>query len=534
MKKINSFNWKRISFIIIASIHFIFTFFTDRLYFTPISEDSTHILSFILVKILLFVVLNLFWQMIFELSLGKNEKMRKIFKYAMVYFLPMMVLLLFIWPGPLADGDISYFMNHEEVYSYNYYLHYLTSLVHIIGLMILPFLTGILIFQNFCYSLIVGYLVYRGVNFFESKLAYLIYLVFIIPSIAYFSLYINRTPIYGYIYILFLSILIFDFLENRNLTLGKILSLVLLAAILIVLRYEGIYLIVTAPILMAIAYRMKFKFRDTALLILAIIITMNIINIPQKKWEDLYQGNYTYKRLRPAIVHSLSNMLEYDIEGDFDTIDKVMSIGIMREHRDLYNITPFSKGVEREDFTDEEEEAFVEESFRIFLGNPLEFLKVRFKTLHLTSLHSKDSVQNFTYFNSNYGERSLFTEELFPETRDKLLKVLVNNPKEGPMAFRGEKLKLMGILKNLISYNLYITIAILLIVLIFSLIRLNWFWLLISLGLLGHGAIIFLLAPAAFFMYYLPIHMVAWLLAILFFISFFTKSVFYRREDLLA
>ena len=532
MNKINGFNKKRIPFIIIASIHFIFTFFTDRLYFTPISEDSTHILSFILVKILLFLVLNLFWQMIFEISLGKNEKIRSIFKYAMVYFIPMMVLLLFIWPGPLADGDISYFMNHEEVYSYNYYLHYLTSLVHIIGLMILPFLTGILIFQNFCYSLIVGYVVYRGVNFFRSKLAYLIYLVFIIPSIAYFSLYINRTPIYGYIYILFLSILIFDFLEKKALNIGKIFSLVLLASILVVLRYEGIYLIITAPILIFIAYRLEFKLRDTGLLILAIIITMNIINIPQKKWEKLYEGNYTYKRLRPAIVHSLSNMLEYDIEGDFEVIDRVMSVEIMREHRDLYNITPFSMGVEREDFTDEDEQAFIEESIRIFLRNPLEFLKVRFKTLHITSLHSKDSVQNFTYFNSNYGDRSLFTEELFPETRDKVLKVLVNNPEEGPMSFRSEKLKKIGNLKNLISYNLYITIFIVSIISIISLIRLNWFWLLISLGLLGHGAIIFLLAPATFFMYYLPIHMVAWLLVVLFFISFFTKSIFYRKEDL--
>lgn len=532
MLKIKRLSKTRIIFIVIAIIHFASTFFTDTLYFEPISAGSEHIVSFVMCKILLFVVLMLFWKFIYQITFARNKYLRNVFKYSMLYFIPMMMLLAILWPGALADGDISYFINHEVIYSYNYFLHYFTSLVHLIGLMIFPFISGILIFQSFCYSLIVGYIVNRATNFFQSKFVYLIYAIFLIPSTAYFSLYINRTPIYGYIYLLFLAILIFDFLEKQRLTIGKMGALVLLASILAVFRYEGIYLILTTPILIAIAYPLEAKFKSILLLVLAIVICIQIISIPQKKWENKYQGNFTYKRLLPTIVHSMSNMLKYNIKGDFEIIDKVVSVDIMKEHADIYNITPFSKGVEREGYSSEEEDAFIKESLKIFATNLPEFLKVRFETFHITSLYSKDSLQNFAYFKNNFAERSLFTDELFPQYRDKALKILVNNPEEGQLAFESQRLKSIGKLKNRIFYNLYIPIGIILLILIVSLIKVNWFWILITLGALAHVGIIFLLAPAAFFIYYLPISMVGWFIGVLFIIGIFTKTIFHRKEDL--
>lgn len=533
MLKRRDFDKTRIIFIIIACIHFIITFFTDKLYFTSILEDSSHMLSFVLCKILLFIVLNLFWQFIYQISLGKNDKMRSIFKYAMIYFLPMMVILTIIWPGPIADGDISFFMNREKVYSYNYYLHYLTSLIHIIGLMIFPFLTGIVIFQSFCYSLIVGYIINRAHDFFESQFIYLIYLVFFIPSFAYFSLYVNRTPIYGFLYILFLGILIFDYLEKKKLTPSKLLSLILLGAILVVFRYEGIYLIITCPLLILKAYGIKFNIKRILLLVIAIIIAMNIISIPQKRWEKLYQGNYTYRRLQPAFVHSLSNMLQYDdIEGDFEIIDKVMSVDIMKEYGDISNITPYNYGVEREDYSDQEDEAFIKESIRIFYKNPAVYLKVRFRTLHASALHSKDSLQNFEGFKNSHSHKSLFTDELFPGPRNKALKILVNNPEEGDMSFQSERARRLGNIKNLIFYNLYIALAIGVLIIIFSIIKRDLFWFIVTFGLVIHGGVIFILAPAAYFAYYLPISMAGSLLGVLFILGFITKKSLRRLDSL--
>lgn len=523
----------RFAFILLFFIHFIITFFTDRFYFEKMTLESEHIVSYILVKLLLLVLLTVFWQAVYELTVNRNSSMRETFKYAMIYFVPMMVLLFIMWPGPIADGDIPYFMLHESKYSYNYYLHYITSLVHILGLMVFPFLTGIIIFQSFCYSLIVGYTVKRAVRFFGSKTAYLIYAIFMIPSMAYYSLYINRTPVYGYIYVLLLSVLIFDFLEGRKLDLKKLASLMVMAAVLSTLRYEGIYLVVTVPILMVIAYRPKRRIRSFVAWIICIVVTMNIVGIPQSIWEKEHSDSFANKRLIPAIVHSMSNMLEYDIEGDFETIDKVVSVDIMREHANIHNITPLSMGAERKGYTEEEGELFVRESVRIFLKNLPEFLKVRFETFHFTALESEDMIQDFDYYMENsFSGKSLFVEEKFPEARKKTIKLLVNNPSSGEFSFGSPLLAVLAGVKNAIAYNIYIPILILLLVLVIGMAKKSWFWVTISMGLFVHIGLIFMLAPATFFMYYVPINMTGWFIGVLFAVSFLAKNKEGRKVSL--
>ena len=177
--------------LIIAVIHFVSTFFTEKLSFNEMTIDSEHIVSFILCKILLVIILVAFWQFVFRAMFGKNKDLRSIFKYSVIYFIPMMFVLLTIWPGLLGDGDFSYFLRLELDYDYNYYLHYFTSLIHIIGMMIFPFITGVFIFQSICYSVIVGYLIHRTRVYFDSKFAYLLYFIFALPSIVHFSLYMS-------------------------------------------------------------------------------------------------------------------------------------------------------------------------------------------------------------------------------------------------------------------------------------------------------------------------------------------------------
>lgn len=523
----------RFKFILLSFVHFIITFFTDRFYFEKMTLESEHIVSYILVKLLLLVLLIVFWQTIYELTVNRNSTIRETFKYAMIYFVPMMVLLFIMWPGPIADGDIPYFMLHESKYSYNYYLHYITSLVHIIGLMVLPFLTGIIIFQAFCYSLVVGYSVKRAVKFFGSKTGYLIYAIFMIPSMAYYSLYINRTPVYGYIYMLLLSVLIFDFLEGSKLDLKKFASLIVMAAVLSTLRYEGIYLVITVPILMVIVYRPKQKIKSFVVWIVCIVVTMNIVGIPQSVWEREHSDSFANKRLIPAIVHSMSNMLEYDIEGDLETIDKVVSVDIMREYANIHNITPLSMGAERKGYTEEEGELFVRESVRIFLRNLPEFLKVRFETFHFTALESEDMIQDFDYYmENNFSGKSLFVEEKFPEARKKTIKLLVNNPSSGEFSFKSLPLAALASIKNAIAYNIYIPMLSFLLLLVVGIAKKSWFWVTITMGLLVHIGLIFMLAPATFFMYYVPINMIGWFIGVIFTISFLSKNKEGRKVSL--
>lgn len=521
---------KKIVILLFTLVHWLTTFITASYFFDPMTWQSDHLLSFILNKVLLLISLYLVYRFLYEAIFEKDLNKRRLILHSLYFFVPMMVLLLALWPGPIADGDMPYFINHVSQYSYNYYLHYLTSLVHIQALMLMPFLTGILIYQLIAYSLIMAYLVLRAKKAFRTSWAYLLYLLGALPSIAFFNLIPNRTPIYAALYILFVGILFFDYKEKRLLNWKKALSLFVVIGILSILRSEGIHFILIGPMVMALVYgdkALKPFIKNTLVGIGMLIIIIPILSIPQKQWEDSVEGNFTIKRMMPAHAYNITNMLRYPIEGDFEAIDKVLSVDIMKAYPSYYNNVSLMMGAERVgQYSQTDLVNFARASKELILDNPATFLKVRWTTFNITARKSIDMRQDFEYhYENTFKERSIFVDPIFPSLRNHLMHLLSNLKQlDGKDYYDSKLIQVYHKLSGAVSYNLYIPLFIILVTFVVALFKRSWFWVLITIGALMHTGIIFILAPAAFFMYYIPVHVLGWYILLLNLINFLSKG----------
>ena len=521
---------KKIVILLFTLVHWLTTFITASYFFDPMTWQSDHLLSFILNKVLLLISLYLVYRFLYEAIFEKDLNKRRLILHSLYFFVPMMVLLLALWPGPIADGDMPYFINHVSQYSYNYYLHYLTSLVHIQALMLMPFLTGILIYQLIAYSLIMAYLVLRAKKAFKSSWAYLLYLLGALPSIAFFNLIPNRTPLYAALYILFVGILFFDYKEKRLLNWKKALSLFGVIGILSILRSEGIHFILIGPMLMALVYGdrgWKYFIKNTLVGIGILIIIIPLLSIPQKQWEDGVEGNFTIKRMMPAHAYNITNMLRYPLEGDLETIDKVLSVDIMKAYPSYYNNVSLMMGAERVgNYSQEDLADFAKASTNLVKDNFATFLKVRWTTFEITARKSIDMRQDFEYhYENTFKERSIFVDPIFPSLRNHLMHLLSNLKQvDGKEYYDSKLIQVYHKLSGAVSYNLYIPLFIIFLTFVTALIKRSWFWVLVTTGALMHTGIIFILAPAAFFMYYIPVHVLGWYILILALVNFLSKG----------
>ena len=105
-KKINKMN--AIS-ILVALIHTIITFFTDKMIF---ELNSINIINYYFCKVLVFVILVLFWRFVFKTIFKRSNDNIKYVKYFLIYILPMVVVLFLIWSGVWYCYDVYNFFNY--------------------------------------------------------------------------------------------------------------------------------------------------------------------------------------------------------------------------------------------------------------------------------------------------------------------------------------------------------------------------------------------------------------------------------------
>ena len=109
--------WKNINrinaiSILIALIHTIITFFTDKMIFVL---DNVNKFNYCFCKIIVFILLFLFWNFILKTIFKKNTNNLKYIKYFLIYIIPMSVILLLVWPGVWTGSDVyNFFSFHQQ------------------------------------------------------------------------------------------------------------------------------------------------------------------------------------------------------------------------------------------------------------------------------------------------------------------------------------------------------------------------------------------------------------------------------------
>ncbi len=460
------------------------TFFTDPGFF-EFSQESSR-MTYICCRVILLVLLFFLNRAVLE----NTGDTCKILKYAGIYFIPLIFVLIFKLPqGFLSNDERLIFEEAVKLSEYTWF-SYLTTWYYIISLMLIPAWAGPIVIKVLIQLFVCGYTVKRSVSHFGPKTGLIAYIPFFFFPVLAYTTSAHRIPVYFLLYAFMYVKLFFDMLEQKEIAMPAVFWMMLLAALLTQWRTEGIYLAGLFPIVMAVVYPQFRNVRRAGVLILCFFLLQYLISIPQNGVIPGRMGDKANNRMAPFYAYTITNMMRNGLDRqknaedlekvgrylDLDTVDRINEdLGNINYEDVLILYYPGYTGV-KEDVTPEDYSAYTSGCMNIFKNNPEVFLRTRMGAFNYAAL---------------------------------------------PYKIGTDEGGIKGILKLLFSalkagfYNLYIPCVLLLVLILLSLIRKNAFFFFMSAGLVCHYVIVFVLAPASYFKYYFPIYFTVYLFVFL-------------------
>ncbi len=474
--------------LLVSLIHWFITFFTDRFVFTvaPMTEP----LNYIPCKAILFIMLFIVWRAIIR----HTPDTMSILKYAGIYFIPIIAVLIFKLPeGFLSNDETLIFQEASNLASYTWF-YYLTTWYYIISMMVIPAWFGPILVKVAIQLLVCGYTVHRLSAYLSKKYGAVQYLAFFIPPVLAYTTSAHRIPVYFLVYIFLIFTLLMDGLEKKSASSLKLFWIMVLGAVLTQWRTEGIYFAVILPILLFLTYSDLRTKKNTVLIILCSLLIQYIVAIPQNGILPNRMDDKANNRMGPFYAYTITNMMRNGLDRDknredlekvshfldIDTIDAInQDLGDINYEDVLILYYPGYTG-KIETATAGDYAVYTEGCRNIFINNPDVLLRTR--------------IGAFDYAATPYDIKW----------------------EQGGV--KGFLLFAVSIVKT-IAYNLYIPHILLLLCCLYSLIRRRWFTFFMTGGLIGHFVIVFIMAPASYFKYYFPIYFTMYFYLILVFIS---------------
>ena len=487
----------------LALAHLAVTFATDRYVFTvPATENLT---DYIICKGIVFAILLAFYYGLYlVIFAGKTE----ILFSALPYLAVIAAVCFFkLRQGFLSNDEFLIYQNAVSLTHYTWFT-YITVYFYIVALMLIPHMYGPIFLKLIIELLVVGYVVTRVRRHFGRVYGYFSYLLFLLYPVLAYTTSAHRLPVYFLVYLYLMAMLLFDYLEQAPISRGKLVWILFLSAILTQWRTEGIYFAVISLILIFITYpaliremrvtedggagpsglsviKPQVSFIKVLAVILGSFVIQYLVWIPQNGVIASEMSAKADDRMKPFYAYTVTNMFRNGLDReknkeDIAIIDRYLSVEKIDAINEYYGDINYEDVLilYAEGFVGVREEAGFEEFFayadackRLFINNPDVLLRTRWGAFCYAALP-----YHIEYTGNSAGE---------------LLKT----------AF--------SIFKSL-SYNLFLPVGILILICLYSLFKREWFLFFSTGGLLAHGFIVFVLAPASYFKYYFPIYMMAY------------------------
>lgn len=520
------------------------------------SEDilcTTTIKTTILLSYSFGLIFYLLLALSLELYLEKNKAFLSYMKEMLICFLPLFVLLICMWPG-IFKGDEFYVLRAIRGYEFSPAQTGLTSLFYIFCLRFFPSLGSISFFHILLISGIYGSIFYGLKKHYTGKQLIpcrLILLLFPIIDGAFFTL---RASLVGW---LFLWVMIQCFLlykekETKNAFLStRILIISCVAGLIIAWRSEFIYLLLMLPLYFFCITRetsMSSKksidstksidseksmdsnksivYKKSVLLALismiAIFACYSVCNVPNK---IALKGSNKYPI--SLVINPLGNIFAQDvIKGDhaYDdvmTINETIDVAQLRIHHSYKNISQYWN---IPDILPENQlHDFMVASIDLIIHNPDVFLQSRWKTFCYTNgmvadeinhptAPTCDTIYSLVYYDEDYTNAYYVSSPFVPALRNELITLFScrlydpDNTKTNV---------LYPILYNCLPVFVFAFVWMLY---CFFKKKFSMGYILLMTG--AQTALIFLTAPAMFFMYYFCFYLAGYFLFTLFVTDF--------------
>ena len=435
----------------------------SELYKGLIGKDQQIFWLIIAIAIAVLLIFSFITLIVKAIQNGRDSDECKILMFSLPFFI---VLFSYFVASYIVSPYDHHYPGEDELYvldaalnCFPYRFVYLSEM-YLVSFMLIPSFLAPAIFKVVWVSLFMGYVVFRVKSYYNSNMAYCIYLLCLLKPFYALGTEIHRMQWYGFIYLFVMVKLCFDVMdkETKQYTWKDIASVIFFTALLSVLRREGMYLLVFGLILVLLAYAKKDK-KANAIIIASFFVVELLFNIP-----IMINGMGEGRTAQNAIVVHILGEQSLDrekVSDELEVLGKVYDI----EKIDLYN-----------------------------------------------NIFGIEGFDNNQFDNPGFYDGVFYIEREDSDVSEVECKVAFSGLiTKQPVAFIKSRLRaFVAAGRQQDSYNLYVPLMLLITELIYSIAHKRLSWIVMMLGVLAHIGLTTLAMPASLFKYYFEMWLIAY------------------------
>lgn len=431
----------------------------------------------------------------------KNAVFLSYLKYFSVYFAIMGVLFLLVWPG-IFKGDEFYVLKSALNFQLSPAQTGLTSCFYIVCLLFFPNMAMITFVQLLIICCIFAYIMKNLFDLYGSKKIWIMLIPFCLLPVLDGNLFTLRATLVGWLFLLVLFYVFFAYKKNK-LSLQGFLFLSVISGLIIAWRTEYIYLLVLLPAALWFLKLVSWKKAGISLLIIG--MSFLCFQVPNK-----IAANGSNKYPISLVINPLGNLFnEEHLEGpsvyeDILTLNELIDVQQLRLNASVRNISQYWNIPDI--LPKEQLNRFMTSALRLIIYNFDDFLKYRCLTFAHTNGFYADEINHpggemvsgilqLNYYDTNFKEIFPFMDAPFGQgLREKVIEFLsCRHYVQGECTTNG----LLPVF-----YNCLPTLILLAIATLIGCFQKKKAFVVLSLLIQIQLMLIFLTAPAMFFMYY--------------------------------
>lgn len=395
---------------------------------------------------------------------------------AALFGLPLAAVIFAAWiyAGKPFDGEDRIIAEACRTYgTMNGVFTYMTSYSEMMAMMVFPSIYSPLVIKILLLGLAGGYCVSRLCGAFYSYVPVILYAAFLVPPSLRLSYTVHRLPMYGALYLVFAAKLLCDRIEHRTLDRRTIITLAVVVSMLTWWRSEGIYMLVLGPASVILAYRPLPGKKTAAVTAAAILLAQAVAYVPKTYEAPLTIDNYGKHQITPFYNYAITGMLCNGLDRDkyseeLETVEEYLHIDFIDILNAIYGEHIYDEGyatyhpdykAANPDATEETLSAYESAVRSLIIKNP--------------GLFIKSQIRAFGHISSHYD----------------------------------------GLCASAVFGNLWVVLGVIAAFLVWAIFRKQALCAVLALCPLCHGMITTILLPAAYFKYYYPEYLFAWLIA---------------------
>ena len=510
----------------LALIHYFISikYSKDVIDFSNLQLNLRLKVIFLIIEGSVFVSLFLLYYTVIKVIKNFSKYKKYVYVFS-IYLAVLFVFLILVWPGIWRWDDILV-AKYAKEFGMVPWQHFLSSVVNIYSLRIIPFASGVTIIQCILISLIVSYIIvniYEGMKLKKWYFFIILLVPFLLPSVIDNNLYTLRPILYSYAFILLIFLMFEIVTKSKEINLKNSIVLIITFVTVSAYRSETIWFI-GVPMLfslyMLIKNRNKMNVSKKLLYLCIPIITIGLtfgISWTEKKFlGDWSSNNYTItstvEQIAPLIREANKNEECKDI---IEKIDKVINVKMILEQEKNTGIDIYWQGLVRENYTNEEFNEYMKCYAKLCLKFPKIFINQRIDEFIRTSALKKDSLNTISDTSSAYDDLNAenYCTELIDLYGDIQKPINVGLRRNVIRIIEGRKLydyKKTNIVYH-IFYNLIPPILILALSMIYLFFKKKYVLSFITLLILTKTFLVFMTAPISLFIYYFAEYLLGYL-----------------------